>query len=73
MTKTKKLLEKAALLKRAADKQMRIDYPIGTEVSWEHGDYLRRGVIEDYGYDCAILVRTSTGKRVNMDIVKVRQ
>lgn len=72
-TKTKKLIEKALLLRREASKQMEIDYPIGTDVTWAHGDYLRRGQIESYGYGAWIFVRTPTGKRVGMEITKVRE
>lgn len=73
MTKTKKLLNKALLVRMEAMKQMEIDYPIGSEVSWEHGDHIRRGEIESYAYDIAIMVRTATGRLVNMDITKVRE
>lgn len=73
MTKTKKLLEKAELIRLAAAKQMEADYPIGMEVTWRHGDNLRSGVIESYGYRASIFVRTATGKRVDMDIEKVRE
>lgn len=73
MTKTKKLLDKAVLIRHEAAQQMETDYPIGSEVTWDHGDYLRRGVIESYAYGIAIMVRTSTGKRINMDITKVRE
>lgn len=73
MTKTKRLLDKARLLEHEAAKQMEIDYPIGTDVTWDHGDYLRRGQIESYGYGAMIFVRTPTGKRVGMEITKVRQ
>lgn len=72
-TKTKKLLAHAVLLQHKAAKQMEIDYPIGTEVTWDHGDRLRRGQIESYGYGAAIFVRTPTGKRVRMEITKVRE
>jgi hypothetical protein len=42
VTKTKKLLEQAVLIRQKAAKQMETDYPIGTDVTWDHGDYLRR-------------------------------
>jgi len=73
MTKTKKLLDQATLLRLKAAKQMEIDYPIGTEVTWDHGNHVRSGEIESYGYGASIFVRTCTGKRVGMEITKVRE
>lgn len=73
MTKTKKLLAAARLKQREAARQMEIDYPIGFEVSWTHGEHIRRGQVESYGYGTVALVRTASGKRIPLEIDKVRE
>jgi hypothetical protein len=73
VTKTKQLLDKAVLIRHEAGKQMEIDYPIGMEVTWSHGNQLRRGKIESYAYGAAIFVRTVRNARVHMEITKVRE
>ena len=43
---------------------VRRQYPKGMYVSWEHGSYVRGGLVEDYGYRTDVFVRTVSGARI---------
>jgi len=71
--RTKQYIEQMNRASFAANEEVRIDYPLGRQVSWTHGKHDRGGEVIDHGRNLSVKIRTIGQREVWIDVRRIHQ